>query len=401
MINHKSLLAFLLLLTCPLAAFTPTEDGLYATFSVTYGKDGASSGEFTCRLFYDKAPLTVANFVGLARGTSGWVDFQSNTVRQAPFYDGIKFHRIMENFMIQGGSPNGQGTDGPGWTFPDEFDPSLKFDRPGLLAMANSGPSTNGSQFFVTVVKTDWLDSKHTIFGEVVDNYPLVEAVSKLPKTSAGGSVTVDPVRMTRVQISHRGAVAESFLSQPPLPPLSFEAQDVTFTTTRVNFYSAVPTRYYLFQSTDLVTWSNTSSGDYAGVPQEIFFSISPNPSQPFFAKVYRAHYPAEWNAPGTLEGYELTLQLGGGETLQLQGSSGDSGTYTRTGGSNPGSGTFTYTWERYRDAALVRAGLILVLSGDPSPLTYVLQTPDAKTFQVFLKSNLSTPIGTYKIVRQ
>jgi len=135
--------------------------GLYAVFETTLG-------EITCRLFPDKAPKTVANFVGLAQGTKEFVDPKSSQRTQRCYYDGLVFHRVIPDFMIQGGCPLGTGTAGPGYQFADEFARDLAFDRPGKLAMANSGPNTNGSQFFITVAATTWLNQKHTIFGEVV-----------------------------------------------------------------------------------------------------------------------------------------------------------------------------------------------------------------------------------------
>ncbi len=133
-----------------------------ATLSTNYG-------DIAITLFADHAPKTVANFVGLAEGTKEWKDPKTGQVSQEKFYDGLAFHRIIPNFMIQGGCPLGTGTGGPGYSFGDEFHPELAFDRPYLLAMANAGPNTNGSQFFITVAPTAWLNRKHTIFGEVAD----------------------------------------------------------------------------------------------------------------------------------------------------------------------------------------------------------------------------------------
>lgn len=120
-------------------------------------------------LFENHAPVTVENFLGLAEGTKEWLDPATGKVSTSRFYDGLTFHRIIPNFMIQGGDPLGDGRGGPGFEFADEFHPELSFDRPYLLAMANAGPGTNGSQFFITLVPTDWLNRKHTIFGEVKD----------------------------------------------------------------------------------------------------------------------------------------------------------------------------------------------------------------------------------------
>ena len=149
----------------------------------TFAKFSTTDGDFKVRLFDDKAPKTVANFVGLAEGTQEWTDPKTRQKVKRPFYDGLIFHRVIDGFMLQGGCPMGTGTGGPGYQFADEFGPGLKHDRPGLLSMANAGPNTNGSQFFVTLVPTPWLDNKHAIFGEVVEG---MDVVQKIGKTQTG-----------------------------------------------------------------------------------------------------------------------------------------------------------------------------------------------------------------------
>ncbi|MCL2784872.1 MAG: peptidylprolyl isomerase [Propionibacteriaceae bacterium] len=126
-------------------------------------------GDIRIDLFDDQAPTTVANFVGLANGTKEYTDSETGMKTTGHFYDGLTFHRVIDGFMIQGGDPQGDGRGGPGYQFGDEFHPELSFDRPYLLAMANAGPGTNGSQFFITVAKTPHLNRRHTIFGEVTD----------------------------------------------------------------------------------------------------------------------------------------------------------------------------------------------------------------------------------------
>ncbi|TXJ06489.1 MAG: peptidylprolyl isomerase [Aeromicrobium sp.] len=140
-------------------------------------------GDIVIELFENHAPATVENFLGLAEGTKEWRNPASGEVSTSPFYDGLTFHRIIPNFMIQGGCPLGDGRGGPGYTFADEFHPELSFDRPYLLAMANAGPGTNGSQFFITTIATDWLNRKHTIFGEVKDeaSRAIVDAIGTSP----------------------------------------------------------------------------------------------------------------------------------------------------------------------------------------------------------------------------
>jgi peptidyl-prolyl cis-trans isomerase A (cyclophilin A) len=139
-----------------------------------------SQGTFTVRLMPEHAPNTVANFIELAIGKREWRDPRDGVRKSEPLYDGTVLHRVIPDFMIQGGDPEGTGRGGPGYRFEDEVPPGgPKFDRPGLLAMANAGPNTNGSQFFVTVAATPWLTGKHTIFGEVTDGMDVVEAISQ------------------------------------------------------------------------------------------------------------------------------------------------------------------------------------------------------------------------------
>ena len=144
----------------------------------TYATLETTKGAIRVRLFPDTAPKTVENFIGLATGSKPWRDPRSGAEQRRPLYDGTLFHRVIPDFMIQGGDPLGTGTGGPGYQFEDEVDAPRRFDRPGYLAMANAGPNTNGSQFFITQVPTPWLDGKHTIFGEVVEGMEVVDAIA-------------------------------------------------------------------------------------------------------------------------------------------------------------------------------------------------------------------------------
>ncbi len=156
-------------------------------------------GDIVLDLFPDHAPMTVDNFVGLAEGTK---DYQAdNGKTSGPFYDGLVFHRVIEGFMIQGGCPTGSGTGGPGYTFKDEFHPELAFTKPYLLAMANAGPGTNGSQFFITVGATQWLTGKHSIFGEVADQQSrdVVDRIAAVP--TGPMDKPVEPVVIETVRI--------------------------------------------------------------------------------------------------------------------------------------------------------------------------------------------------------
>ncbi|MGH3372981.1 MAG: peptidylprolyl isomerase [Nocardioidaceae bacterium] len=163
-----------------------------------------NKGDIVVHLFPNHAPKTVDNFVGLAEGTQDYTDPKTGQKATSRFYDGLGFHRVIDGFMIQGGCPLGTGTGGPGYTFKDEFHPELTFDKPYLLAMANAGPGTNGSQFFITVGATPWLNNRHTIFGEVEDSQSqaVVDAIATA-KTGAGDR-PVDDVVIETVEIERR-----------------------------------------------------------------------------------------------------------------------------------------------------------------------------------------------------
>ena len=189
----------LLLLLAATAVGAQTPDGLYATISVSQGTD--KLGEIKVRLFEKESPITVKNFVGLATGRKAYLDPHNGLPSMKPFYDGLLFHRVIPEFMIQGGDPLGTGTGGTE-SIPDEVENGLKFDRPGLLGMANAGPNTGSCQFFITEVATSHLNGLHTVFGEVVSGQELVgkvarfEAISERPTTD---------VKMTKVVIERIG----------------------------------------------------------------------------------------------------------------------------------------------------------------------------------------------------
>jgi len=167
----------------------------------TYATLHTNKGDIRLALYPDHAPKTVKNFVGLAEGTQEWTDPKARSKSTAPLYDGTIFHRVIPGFMIQGGDPLGTGTGGPGYRFEDEFHPELSFDRPYLLAMADAGPNTNGSQFFITVAPTTWLNFKHSIFGECADqaSRDVVDAIAAVP--TGAQDRPVEPVTITGVTI--------------------------------------------------------------------------------------------------------------------------------------------------------------------------------------------------------
>ncbi|KAF2516404.1 peptidylprolyl isomerase [Flavobacterium foetidum] len=171
------------------AVKTDSNEGIFATISTT-------KGDIVLSLEYVKAPITVANFISLAEGKNPYVTVER--LKGKPFYDGLKFHRVINDFMIQGGDPEGNGTGGPGYSFKDEFADDLRFEKGGVLAMANSGPGTNGSQFFITHKDTPWLNGKHTIFGHVVSG---MDNVNKIVQDDV----------MTKITITRKGAAAKKF----------------------------------------------------------------------------------------------------------------------------------------------------------------------------------------------
>jgi len=168
---------------------------VFAHFDTTLGK-------FTVELFEDKTPRTVANFTGLADGTREWKHPKTGEKHQKPYYDGVVFHRVIDGFMIQGGDPLGEGHGGPGYKFEDEFHADLRHNRAGILSMANAGPNTNGSQFFITLGPTPHLDRRHSVFGAVVEGLEVVQQIGKV-KTRTGDR-PVTPVVMNKVTIERR-----------------------------------------------------------------------------------------------------------------------------------------------------------------------------------------------------
>lgn len=210
LVKRRSRLAILLVLAVVAGVFSctrPADQGatLYTEAQLAakvaefgdglYGLLDTSQGEILLRLEFEKVPMTVVNFVGLAEGT-----INSNRGAGVRFYDGLKFHRVIEKFMIQGGDPQGNGRGGPGYNFPDEFHPQLNHDGPGVLSMANAGRNTNGSQFFITHLATPHLDGLHTVFGRVVKGQAVVDAIGKGDK-------------INRLSIIRAGAKARAFVA--------------------------------------------------------------------------------------------------------------------------------------------------------------------------------------------
>lgn len=282
-------------------------DGLYAEFQT-------SMGTFTCRLEMEQAPRIVANFVGLATGERAWLSADGR-VRTAPFYDGLMFHRVVAGFMIQSGSPNGEGTDDPGYAVLDEFDPALRHDAAGVLSMANTGPNSNGSQFFVTVADTAWLDDVHCVFGRVVEGLDVVTAISQVGTDAEDRPVT--PVVLQNVRIQRVGAAAQAFdVNAHALPVVTGLRAGLSVTgadAVTVDFTREAFTAYRLYESPDLDTWTGRDLGIEPATPRPNGVSLDISGRTKEFYALSRVKYAASTRAPPEMAGRTLTLNFNDG----------------------------------------------------------------------------------------
>lgn len=311
-----------------LSAFTPTEDGIYATFET-------NMGQFTAVLYYEQTPMTVANFIGLAEGSRNWIDPRNAEVSNRPYYNGITFHRVIANFMIQGGSPSGLGTDGPGYNFPDEFVEGLIHDSAGLLSMANSGPSTNGSQFFITVAPTPWLDNKHTVFGRIVDGYDQVEAISKV--ATDNNARPANNVRIDRLIITRHGSAASAFdIHQQSLPSIEPLSPQIRHVDDQLIAIIPMPpnSQSFAYQTKNFIQWNRINTPIYNMVqPEENFPLLSASASEKsIFYRFARLNYPFQIFSPVDLIGRKMILNIpyeGGVHVLRLEFTTENAGTGT------------------------------------------------------------------------
>jgi peptidyl-prolyl cis-trans isomerase A (cyclophilin A) len=230
----------------------PTTNGLYAAVATT-------KGTFYCYLRYDLTPRTVANFVGLVTGTKDWLDYSKGTVVKQPFYPGLTFHRVVKGFVIQGGSPNGQGTDDPGYRFRNEIVSTLKHDKPGVLAMANAGnTNSNGSQFYVTVSPQPSLDGGYTVFGQVVEGMNIVSNINAVA-TDANSHPLV-PVLITNLTILKIGTAASNFNAAAvspalPVPKVKMPAIKLQGTNMVLSWFPLAGYEYRLCETGDMKNW--------------------------------------------------------------------------------------------------------------------------------------------------
>src|SRR5580692_2509915 len=246
---------------CVTTYATPTTNGLYAGI-------GTSKGVIWCSLRYDLVPRAAANFVSLADGTKTWLDYSRGQIVQRPFYNGLTFHRVVAGFVIQGGSPNGMGTDDPGYVFNDQFNPALNNDSAGVLAWANSGTNSNGSQFYITLSPQPELDGHYTVFGSVVEGMDVVTNIGSVATDT--NSKPLVPVIITNVTILRIGTAASNFNADavsPPLPNPQIKAQRI-FTSgpdLLLAWSYTSNSVYRICYSSDLNKWNGFYLGAYAG----------------------------------------------------------------------------------------------------------------------------------------
>lgn len=315
-------------------------NGIFADFTT-------SMGGFTCQLDYTNAPRTTANFIGLATGQRAWLDLPSGRARTNAFYNGLTFHRVVAGFMDQGGSPNGMGTDGPGYAFTDEFSPRLVFDSFGVLAMANSGTNSNGAQFFITVAPFTSGNNTYAIFGRLVSGSNVVYAINHV--VTDANSKPLTNIVMQQVSIRRVGTAAQAFnIKAQGLPivtnlPLQIAAGAGQVTLSFTN-------RQYadnrLYSATNLVgAWTPNMLGIEITSPVTNTVQQSVSPSRSFYSMA-QIQYASSTFAPKRLYGRTLTLNftVGPGLITIVFDSSGG-GTYTWAG--YPSGTVTSYVWSQ------------------------------------------------------
>ena len=325
-------------------------NGIFADFAT-------SMGSFTCQLDYTNAPRTVANFIGLATGQRAWLDLPTGRARTNTFYNGLTFHRVIAGFMSQGGSPNGLGTDGPGYVFTDEFSPKLVFDSFGVLAMANSGTNSDGSQFFVTVAPYTSGNNTYSIFGRVVSGSNVVYAINHVVTDANNKPLT--NVVMQQVNIRRVGTAAQAFnISAQGLPIVTNLPMKIATTASQVSLTFA--NRQYadnrLYSATNLTgAWSSNALGIEISAP--VSNSVQQAKAAPRqFYSMAQIQYASSTFAPKTMYGRTLAL------TLTAGGSGTTTVTFDTVGGGtfifppNPGGSVDGYLWtqEPYRGQLLI-----------------------------------------------
>lgn len=332
-------------------------DGIYATFVMSHG--GVNKPPFTARLHFDKVPLTVGNFIGLAEGTRDFIDEKKGFVTRRPYYNGLISHRIIKDFMIQTGCPRGDGTGGPGYTFLDEFNATLRHSKAGTLSMANSGANTNGSQFFITAAATAWLDDKHSVFGEVISGMTEVMAlnyVDLIPSTSTPQQT----VKIESITVHRAGTAARAFSAAQPNLPTVTGLLPVLPAPVGVNGHCILtyPRKQYcayeLLQTGDLNTWalsndslSIESTGPIPAASTDTFSWVPANSPKRFF-RVAEVQYPYPIYAPLTITGKKVSVVDPNLATFHHSMTTATTGGYNIPVTTPPLTGDITdYLWER------------------------------------------------------
>jgi peptidyl-prolyl cis-trans isomerase A (cyclophilin A) len=341
----RAFLVLILSSTFRFGAFGQT-NGIFADFTT-------SMGSFTCRLEYAIAPKAVANFMGLATGQRPWLDLPSGVARTNPFYNGLLFHRVVAGFVIQAGSPNGQGTDGPGYIVPDEISPLLRFNNTGILAMANTGTNSNGSQFFITVTNTPFLNDGYTIFGELAGGTNVVIAISRVATNANSKPLT--NVVIQNVAIRRVGTAAQVFdinaqnlpvVTNLPLKIAGYSGQVLLTYSNRLYADSR------LYTSTNLTTWTPNLLGIEIALPiTNTITGPSDGPSR--FFSMAQVQYPSSTFAPKNVLGRQMILNFSsGGGTITNNFNAVGGGMYSFRSGTTTSQGTIVgYAWfqEPYR----------------------------------------------------
>ena len=331
---------------------------IYADVTVA----GGVNGTFTIQLEHTKAPATVANFIGLATGRKGWLDMTTGAIRYTPFYNGVIFHRVISGFVNQAGSRNGLGTDGPGYRFRDEIDPTLLHDALYVVSMANSGRSTNGSQFFVTAGPASHLNGIHTVFGRVTAGREVSDQINATPVTNQRPNIPI-----TIQSISVYGPSLEGFNLEHPLLPKVFNARPVLKRNGAAFALSAdrLPySDYFLFDSIDLTTWALRSQNYFHQTAPLTDFDVTSLATGPqHFYRLARVDYSTAYLplVPLSVGGKSFTFNVTStttGSSLNnsaVINASANGGTWTLQGGASGPLAAVTYTLDPYTPQLYLR----------------------------------------------
>lgn len=327
-------------------SFPLTSPAQYAGTNGIFAEFTTSMGNFTCRLDQVLAPKTVANFIGLATGQRAWLDLPTGAVKAIPFYNGTIFHRVIAGFVNQGGSPNGQGTDGPGFTFQDEFHPSLLHDSFGVLSMANSGPDSNGSQYFITAAPQPGLNNVHSVFGRLYGGSNVVYAINRVVTGAADKPLT--NVVVQSVVIQRIGPAAQAFdINAQGLPLVTNLNLEITkgATTVSLTYSNRIYSDTRCYATSDLVNWAANPLGienvaaSLSSLSQSVAFPRR-------FFRAVQVQYTAPVYAPRTIGGRTFTFNFTQGRTgtLVVNFNAANGGTYVDNG--SPGN-LYGYDWQQ------------------------------------------------------